>query len=222
MLATLRESFNFILIDSAPAIAVSDAAVTSIMCDGVILVLHGTKSTTASARQALECLNAVRAPILGVVLNGINVNNADYAYYRHYYGSDYGVSGVDNNGADNNGAGNNGVDNNGIGKNVDGNHPIVDTAAAPQFSETELGSTELGSGTISRRFFDKMTAKLAEAVGPMASIIVPEQVSFLGESLDEFPRNRLKELFELVCQDILNHNLRRKFETAMIEELKSL
>jgi len=207
LLATLRESFNFILIDSAPAIAVSDAAVTSILCDGVILVFHGTKTTTASARQAIERLDAVRAPILGAVLNSIDLNNADYAYYRHYYGSNYGVSGDDNNGN-----GNNGV----------GSHPITDTATAPQFSETELGSTELGSGTISRQFIDKMTAKLAQALGPMAVIIVPEQAALLGESLDKFPKNRLKELFERVGQEILNNNLRRSFETAMIEELKSL
>ena len=207
LLATLRESFDFILIDSAPAIAVSDAAVTSVLCDGVILVFHGTKSTTASARQAIERLDAVRAPILGAVLNSIDLKNADYAYYRHYYGSDYGVIGDDNNGN-----GNNGV----------GSHPITDTPAAPRFSETELGSSEPGSGTISRQFIDKMTAKLAQALGPMAVIIVPEQVALLGESLDKFPKNRLIELFERVGQEILNNNLRRSFETAMIKELKSL
>jgi len=67
-----------------------------------------------------------------------------------------------------------------------------------------------------------MTAKLAQALGPMAVIIVPEQAALLGESLDKFPKNRLKELFERVGQEILNNNLRRSFETAMIEELKSL
>jgi Mrp family chromosome partitioning ATPase len=207
LLATLRQSFDFILIDSAPAIAVSDAAVTSIMCDGVILVFHGTKTTTASARQAIERLDAVRAPILGAVLNSIDLNNGDYAYYRHYYGSNYGVSGDDNNGDDNNG---------------DGSHPITDTATAPQFSETELGSTELGSGTISRQFLDKMTAKLAEALGPMASIVVPEQVTFLGESLDEFPKNRLKELCERVCQEILDETLKNNFRRSMQGELRRL
>ncbi|MDZ4347396.1 MAG: polysaccharide biosynthesis tyrosine autokinase [Candidatus Binatia bacterium] len=208
LLATLRESFDFILIDSAPVIALSDTAVTSIMCDGVILVFHGTKTTAASARQAIECLDAVRAPILGAVLNAIDLKNPDYAYYRRYYGSDYGVRGVGNNG---------------VGNNGDGGQPITtDTATAVQFSETELGSTELGSGTISRQFIDKMTAKLAQALGPMAVIIVPEQVALLGESLDKFPKNRLRELFERVGQEILNNNLRRSFETAMIEELKSL
>jgi len=202
LLETLRESYDFILIDSAPAIAVSDAAITSSVCDGVILVFHGTKTTTASARQAIERLDAVRAPILGAVLNAINLDNADYAYYRHYYGSDYGVSGVDNNG--------------------NGTHPVSDTATAPQSFETGLRTTEFGSEPISRQFFDKMAAKLAEAVGPMASIILPEQVAFLGEVPEAFPKNRLVELLELVSRDILDDTLKNDFRRSMQEELGSL
>jgi polysaccharide biosynthesis transport protein len=87
ILSELRESFNFILIDSPPAIAVSDAAVLSVLCDGVILVFHGKKTNKASARQAMERLDAVRAPFLGVILNGVNLDNPSYSYHRTY--SDY-------------------------------------------------------------------------------------------------------------------------------------
>src|SRR5262249_13969380 len=79
------------LIDSPPAIAVSDPAILSNVADGVILVFHAKKTTAHSARQVKEKFDAIRAPILGVILNGINVEDPDYRYYRHYYGSDYGT-----------------------------------------------------------------------------------------------------------------------------------
>jgi succinoglycan biosynthesis transport protein ExoP len=202
VLATLRESFNFILIDSPPAIAVSDAAVLSINSDGVILVFHAQKTTRASALRALECLEAVRAPILGTILNGVNLRNPDYAYYRYYYGSDYGVI----------------PQNNGYSSSGD----VTDAVIQSELPELKTPSIELGPGIVSREFFDTMIAKLCEAVGPMSSLIVAEQVASLGETLNTFPKSRLKELFDQLCEEILDNDLRRRFETAMAEELRSL
>jgi capsular exopolysaccharide synthesis family protein len=85
ILSELRESFDFIVIDSPPAIAVSDAAVLAVICDGVVLVLNGQKTTTPSARRALERLDKTGARVLGVVLNGIDLRDPDYVDYRSYY-----------------------------------------------------------------------------------------------------------------------------------------
>ena len=81
----LRGQFDFIVIDSPPIIAVSDAAVLSTISDGVALVFNGQKTTTPSARRAMERLERVGAPILGVVLNGIDIRHPDYVEYRSYY-----------------------------------------------------------------------------------------------------------------------------------------
>lgn len=86
MLNHLRESFDFILVDSPPAIAVSDAAVLSVLCDGVLFVFHARKTNATSARQAMERLETVRAPFLGVILNSIDPSIPEYSYYRHYQG----------------------------------------------------------------------------------------------------------------------------------------
>src|SRR4030095_10641639 len=129
VLSKLRESFNFILIDSPPAIAVSDAAVLSVLCDGVFLVFHGKKTTKASARQAMGRLDTVRAPFLGAILNSINLGNPDYAYYRNYYGSDYGSAGAPENG----GAGS-----------------LVEASGRAKLDETETWLEGLGSGTVPR------------------------------------------------------------------------
>jgi polysaccharide biosynthesis transport protein len=87
VLTTLRERFDYVLIDTPPALAISDAAVLSVLCDGVLLVLRNQSTTTDSAQRVIERLQAVGARILGAVLNGINVRDPDYADYRHYYSS---------------------------------------------------------------------------------------------------------------------------------------
>jgi len=104
ILTRLRAVYEFIIIDSPPAVALSDAAVLSVISDGVVLVFHGRKTTTASARQLIQRLDAVRAPILGVVLNSVDFQNPNYSYYRHY-GSYYSTN-------DNSHAGENTIDGN--------------------------------------------------------------------------------------------------------------
>lgn len=80
----LREKFDFILIDSPPAIAISDAAIISVLTDGVILVFNGETTSIPYAQKVVERLDTVRARLLGVVLNGVNLNHPDFSYYRAY------------------------------------------------------------------------------------------------------------------------------------------
>ena len=87
VLNEVRSQFDFVVIDSPPIIAVSDAAVLSTVSDGVVLVFNGQKTTTPSARRAMERLERVGAPMLGVVLNGIDIRHPDYVEYRSYYPS---------------------------------------------------------------------------------------------------------------------------------------
>ena len=90
ILQELREAFKFILIDAPPIVTVTDAAVLSVVSDGVLLVFDGQKTSTASAQKAVERLEMVRAPLLGVILNAVNLDNPHYSYYRDYssyYGS---------------------------------------------------------------------------------------------------------------------------------------
>jgi succinoglycan biosynthesis transport protein ExoP len=89
VLESLRERFDFVLIDTPPAIAISDAVLLSVMSDGVLVVLRNQSTTTDAARHVVERLHAVGAPILGAVLNGIDVRDPDYTDYRAYYSSYY-------------------------------------------------------------------------------------------------------------------------------------
>jgi capsular exopolysaccharide synthesis family protein len=91
ILKELRQRFEFILIDSPPVIALSDAAILSVVTDGVLLVFDGQRTSTATAQSAIERLDTVRARFLGVILNAVNLDDPDYSYYRiysHYYHQD--------------------------------------------------------------------------------------------------------------------------------------
>ena len=80
----LRCQFDFIVMDSTPAIAISDAAILSVISDGVLLVFDAQKTSTVHAQRAVEFLDTVRARFLGVILNAVNPEHPDYSYYRSY------------------------------------------------------------------------------------------------------------------------------------------
>jgi capsular exopolysaccharide synthesis family protein len=88
-LEALRARFDLVLIDTPPAIAVSDALVLSVQCDGVLLVLRAQKTPAAAVQRVVERLEAVGAHFLGTVLVGADMRHPDYAEYRHYYKSYY-------------------------------------------------------------------------------------------------------------------------------------
>jgi capsular exopolysaccharide synthesis family protein len=88
LLGILSEQFAHIIIDSPPAISFTDASILSTMVDGVILVVHGGRSSRAVVRRAKQQLLDVGAHLFGVVLNNVKVESYDY-YHSHYYSQYY-------------------------------------------------------------------------------------------------------------------------------------
>jgi polysaccharide biosynthesis transport protein len=91
LLNILSEKYAHIIIDSPPAISFTDASILSTMVDGVILVVHGGRSSRAVVRRAKQQLLDVGAHVFGVVLNNVKVESHDYyysRYYSHYYQSE--------------------------------------------------------------------------------------------------------------------------------------
>jgi capsular exopolysaccharide synthesis family protein len=97
LLARLAEQFTHIIVDSPPAISFTDASILSTFVDGVILVVHGGRSSRAVVRRAKQKLQDVGAHIYGVVLNNVKVEARNdyytgyYSYYSEYYDSDEGA-----------------------------------------------------------------------------------------------------------------------------------
>ena len=87
LLVSLEPTFDYILIDSPPIASFTDGVLLSSLVDGVLLVVHGGKSTRDVVRRAQQLLLDVGAKILGVVLNNIHLHSHDYYYYHSYYDS---------------------------------------------------------------------------------------------------------------------------------------
>ena len=81
MLQILGERFDHIVIDSPPLLKVTDPVILSTLVDGVILVVHGGKSTREIVRRTRHELSVAGARIFGVVLNNVGVDDQGYDYY---------------------------------------------------------------------------------------------------------------------------------------------
>lgn len=87
ILEEVGREVDIILVDSPPAI-VADVQVLSNKVDGVLLVIHPGHTQSAPALAMLEQLRRANAPVIGVVLNRIPRNRADY-YGGYYHYSPY-------------------------------------------------------------------------------------------------------------------------------------
>jgi capsular exopolysaccharide synthesis family protein len=85
----LRRQYDFIVLDSPPAISVADSMILAAHADGVMIVVHGGVTTRETLKHTTKLLTSVNARILGVVLNNVDVRSVDYKYYYSYYYGDY-------------------------------------------------------------------------------------------------------------------------------------
>lgn len=87
-LATLEENFDWVIVDSPPVMAVTDASVIAHVAQGVVFVVRSEHTNKHTASTALEQLESAKAKFLGGVLNRVDVLRNPY-YYSHYYRRDY-------------------------------------------------------------------------------------------------------------------------------------
>ena len=86
LLTVLSTAFSHIVIDSPPISGFTDGVLIASMVDGVLLVVHGGKSSRGVVRRSRQLLLDVGAKIFGVVLNNVSVRSHDpYYYYQRYY-----------------------------------------------------------------------------------------------------------------------------------------
>ena len=85
-----RARYDWVIVDCPPALGLSDAAVVATLADGIIVVCSGDKTPRQAVRHVADQLKAVRANVLGVVLNRIDLHRHSY-YYGRYYSAYYGA-----------------------------------------------------------------------------------------------------------------------------------
>lgn len=85
LVAFLKRSFDFVLFDTPPLLAVSDALAMGPMADAIILVARGGQTPIQAMKNAKQKLDAHKLKCLGVILNGVDLLEQDGYYARQYY-----------------------------------------------------------------------------------------------------------------------------------------
>jgi polysaccharide biosynthesis transport protein len=89
LIDVLREKFDLIIIDTPPVLAVSDPAVVASVVDGVVVTMRLRRNIKPLATRTLSTLEAVDAPVIGIVVNGVSAEAAYGGYGYNYSYNDY-------------------------------------------------------------------------------------------------------------------------------------
>ena len=92
LLEQVKGTYDYILLDMPPILAVTDAAVMASQVDGVVFVIRSGAISPEEAKEAKKRLLQGHANLLGVVLNAVpqsKRNGSGYGYYYYYYDEDH-------------------------------------------------------------------------------------------------------------------------------------
>ena len=79
-------TYDIVLLDSAPLLAVADSAAMSVLADGVVMVMRAGSTKLDEAEEAMRHLDAVHANVIGAVLNDVDgcLPKSGMSYYYGY------------------------------------------------------------------------------------------------------------------------------------------
>jgi receptor protein-tyrosine kinase len=86
LLARFRKAFDYVVMDTPPVNAVTDASVLAASTDAVILVVETNKATYTAVQHAKQALERVGGKVLGSVMNKMKAAGGGYYYYDYGYG----------------------------------------------------------------------------------------------------------------------------------------
>jgi capsular exopolysaccharide synthesis family protein len=87
LLAHVRSAFTYLIIDTPPVNAVTDAPILAAYANGTILVVEQGRTTFPALGRAKQMLDRVGAHTLGAVINKVRASSGSYSYEYGYYAS---------------------------------------------------------------------------------------------------------------------------------------
>jgi len=85
LLDYLKDQYDFIIIDTPPIMPTTDALLVSPRTDGLLLVIRSGATDRKVFKEVLKQIQISRQPILGTVLNCVDMKKGYYRYYKKYY-----------------------------------------------------------------------------------------------------------------------------------------
>lgn len=77
----MKKEFKYIILDTPPLQAVTDAQVLSTKADGVLLVVRAGSTKKELVSNSVDLINKVQGKVIGTVLNGVENKKNNYYYY---------------------------------------------------------------------------------------------------------------------------------------------
>jgi succinoglycan biosynthesis transport protein ExoP len=87
LMAKLRSHFTYVIVDTPPVNAVTDASILAAAANGTLLVVEQGRTTFPALKHAKQMLDRVGAHTLGAVMNKVRASAGSYAYAYGYYAS---------------------------------------------------------------------------------------------------------------------------------------
>jgi succinoglycan biosynthesis transport protein ExoP len=84
LIQTTQKKFDFVLFDSPPVLTVTDALILSRMVESTLVVVRSAKTTYDIIEKGLNRLQAVKAPVAGLVINDIKMTPTNSYLYNYY------------------------------------------------------------------------------------------------------------------------------------------
>jgi capsular exopolysaccharide synthesis family protein len=85
LIAKLRGYFSYLVIDTPPVNAVTDASILAASASGTVLVVEQGRTTFPALKHAKQMLDRVGAHTLGAVMNKVRPSSGSYGYTYGYY-----------------------------------------------------------------------------------------------------------------------------------------
>ena len=85
MLDSLKETYDVIIVDAPPVLAVIDATIIAKFTDGIIIVIRPGKNNKKEVLRTKELLQRANGKVIGSVLNSVDMDNPYGSYYSSKY-----------------------------------------------------------------------------------------------------------------------------------------
>lgn len=89
LIMELRRQFDYVIFDCPPLTAIDDTFSIAAYLDGLFFVVRAGKTSMRFAKMGINTIHQRGAPILGLIVNGVSIDNPYYYYTTYYYSSYY-------------------------------------------------------------------------------------------------------------------------------------
>jgi len=89
LISSLRREYDYVIFDCPPLTAIDDTFSVAAYIDGLLFVVRAGRTSMRFAKIGLNTIHQRSAPLLGLIVNGVPIDNPYYYYTSYYYASYY-------------------------------------------------------------------------------------------------------------------------------------